>query len=176
MKTLLTLVLASITSLSFSQGLVEEYDQSCNCTHFTNHYDNGDVSAEYSTNAAGQKHGIEKIFYTNGNLQYNRIWSKGKLDGLGKHYFRNGQLYYTEQHENGVKIGDCTFHDEEGDITQIIKYSGNGNDGTYEYYHSGINYFTQVVDNETLASETVLNQQIYDQLKSEAEAAQAAGK
>ncbi|MDA7744813.1 hypothetical protein N8911_01810 [bacterium] len=176
MKTFLTLVLISITSLSFAQGLVEEYDQSCNCTHYTNHYDNGDVSATYTTNASGQKNGTEKAFYVDGNLQYERVWSKGKLNGSGKHYFRNGQLYYTEYHENGIKKGDWTFNDEEGDIKQKIKYTGNGNDGTYEYYHAGIHYFSQIVVNDSLQSETVLNQEIYDQLKSEAEAAQAAGK
>lgn len=176
MKTFLTLLLISLSPLCFAQGLVEEYDESCNCTHYTNHYDDGQVSATYTMNASGKKNGIEKVFYVGGMLQYDRTWVNGKLDGKGKHYFRNGQLYYTEEHENGVKTGNWAFHDEEGDTTQVIKYSGNGNDGTYEYYHAGVHYFTQEVSIESLASETVLNQVIYDQLKSEAEAAQAAGK
>lgn len=157
--------------LSYGQGLVEEYDSACDCTHYTNHFDNGKVSAEYSTNAKGNKDGTEKVYYADGAIQYQRTWVNGKLDGTSKHYFRDGGVYYTETHDMGVKTGKWSFYDQEGDLTQTIEYSGKNNDGKYSYYHAGIHYLSQTVSNGKLETETIHHKEIYDQLKSEAEAA-----
>ncbi len=177
MKTILTLLLFISSVSVYSQtGLVKSFDSQCNCTIVTNHYDNGQVSAQYHENDKGKKHGLESVFFDNGSLQYTRNWTNGKLNGEGKHYHRNGNVYYNEVYANGDKSGTWTFKDEEGDLTQTIQYTSNGNDGIYDYYHAGIKYFTQALQNGKMVAETVLNAEIHDQLKAEAEAAQQAGK
>jgi antitoxin component YwqK of YwqJK toxin-antitoxin module len=176
MKTIITVLFVSVFSFGFAQGLVESYDESCKCTHIQNHFDNGQISTEYTENAAGKKHGEETVYYADGNIQYKRTWKNGSLDGIGTHYHRNGSVYYEESHDDGIKNGAWSFRDEDGELIQVINYSGNDNDGTYEYYHAGVKYYTQTVSSGKLISENVLNQTIYDQLKAEAEAAKAAGK
>lgn len=172
---LLLIMLSSLTGFG-QTGLVKAFDNACNCTVVTNHYDQGQVSSKHFENDKGKKHGVETVYFEDGSIQYSRNWVNGKLDGEGKHYHRNGNVYYEEIHSNGVKSGVWKFRDEDGDLTQSITYSGTGNDGVYDYYHAGTKYLTQTVQKGKMVSESVLNTEIYEQLKAEAEAAKEVGK
>jgi antitoxin component YwqK of YwqJK toxin-antitoxin module len=167
-----TLSLCLALSVSSQTGLVEAYDSECQCTKFTNHYDNGVVSATYENNSAGKRHGKEMAYFPDGQVQMERYWSNGKLNGENKHYHRNGQLYYNEIYANGNKSGTWSFYDDQGDLVQEITYGGNNEvDGVYDYYHAGVKYYTQTLIGGKLVSETVLNSEIKNQLDAEAKAA-----
>lgn len=177
MKKLLALpiLLLSLNGLA-QNGLTKEFDETCNCYVVTNHYDNGNISAQHQELESGKKNGTEIVYYFDGKTQYQRNWKNGKLNGIGTHYHANGKVYYKSSYTNGKKSGTWTFKEDDGQTIQIISYTGSKDDGTYAYYHGGVNYFTQIVTGGKMVSETVLNQGIYDQLIAEAEAAKSAGK
>lgn len=178
MKTSVLIATLLLTTSVFAQtGLVTEFNEACNCNIVTNHYDEGQVSSVHHETPGGKKHGKETVFYNNGQMQYERTWKNGKLDGEGKHYHQNGNLHYTEAYKDGQKSGSWSFYEEDGTILQTIIYNGaNATDGTYEFYHAGIKYLSQDVENGRMTNQNVINQKIYDQLKAEAEALRQAGK
>lgn len=177
MKTILSVCFMILATAAFSQnGLVKEYDASCNCTHYTNHFDNGVISATYSEDDNGKRDGDEKSYYPSGQLQYERLWVNGKMNGDANHYHRNGNLHYTESYNMGAKAGKWSFFDTDGSLVQSITYNGNNSDGVYDYYNAGVHYFSQTMENGKVTEEHVIDQQIYDTLKAEAEAAREAGK
>ena len=177
MKTFLFLPILLLAASSFAQtGLTKEFDETCNCYVVTNHYDNGIVSAVHHEAESGKKNGIETVYFFDGTKQMERKWKHGVLDGVGTHYHRNGNVYYKSHYSSGLKTGDWTFKDEDGNLIQIISYVGSNDDGTYAYYHGGVKYLVQNVVKGKMTSENILDQGIYDQLVAEAEAAKQAGK
>ncbi|GAB5539337.1 MAG: hypothetical protein Salg2KO_14400 [Salibacteraceae bacterium] len=158
-----------LSSIAGSAQITKAFDFQCNCTIVTNRFDNGKKSSEYHENEKGQKHGLETVFYAEGGKQYERNWSNGKLDGTGTHYHRNGAVYYKENYNMGVKTGLWSFMDDQGNLMSTIEYGESPGDEIHKYYHAGINYLTQTLEAGKLVGETVHNQEIYDQLKSEAE-------
>lgn len=180
MKHFACLVLTILSFSAFAQkGITTEFDKSCNCNVVTNHYDNGAISSVHHETLDGKKNGDEIVYFENGQIQYKRNWKMDKLDGTGDHFHHDGTKHYEEHYNNGKKTGAWKFYDHDGTIMQMITYTEgaeNDADGTYDYYQAGVKYYTQVVKNGKLASETVVNQEIYDQLKAEAEAERAAGK
>lgn len=172
----LILLLIAPTALMAQKGLTKAVDFTTVLTIVTNRYDNGKKSTEYSENAKGKKEGKETVWYQNGQVQMERNWKNGQLHGTGTHYHRNGKLHYKEHYVDGVKTGKWTYYSEDGTTIQEIEYTGNSNDGTYTYYHSGVAFFQQEITDGNVTNETVLNQEIYDQAQSEAEAAKKAGK
>lgn len=178
MKTFLLIVAIFTSSVAFTQtGLVTQFDEACNCNVVTNHYDEGQVSSVHHESVDGKYHGKETVYFPDGKVQYERTWVMGKLDGEGLHYHRNGNLHYKESYDNGRKTGAWTFYDENGTIVQGITYSGtNQADGTYDYYHAGVKYLSQTVENGHMTKETIVNQAVYDVAKEEAELNRKAGK
>lgn len=173
----LILITICLSGLSLNaQGFTKEYDANCDCEVVKNHFDNGQLSAEYKQTMDGKRIGVEKQYYQDGQLQYERNWVNGILDGENKNYHRNGKLYYNEQYSNGNKAGTWSFYDDEGDKVYDIAYTGNGNDATYSYFSAGVLYLKQVVAGGAMVNEQVLNQEIYDAKIEEAEAAKNAKK
>jgi len=168
MKKLLFIVGLALT-IEGSAQITKAFDFQCACTVVTNRYDSGKKSSEYHENSDGKKDGLETVWYAEGGKQYERNWSNGKLDGTGIHYHRNGNVYYEEQYEKGNKTGVWKFHDEAGDLMQTIDYSHGTSKEVHAYYHAGVKFFEQTLSNGKMVSEAVHNQDIYDQLKSEAE-------
>lgn len=177
MKTIIFACLLMLASSAFSQnGLEHTYDESCDCTVVTNHYDGGQVSSVHHENNAGKRDGLETVYYENGQVQYERTWANGVLNGQGTHYHRSGNVNYQEQYTNGKKSGTWTFYDDEGTVIQSITYTGNNMDGTYDYYDAGVLYYRQVIQGGQLADEEILQQEVYDAVQEAAEAARKAGK
>ena len=168
------------TSAGFAQkGVTTEFDKSCNCNVVTNHFDNGKVSNVYHETLDGKKNGEEIVYYESGQIQYQRTWKMNKLDGTGTHFHQDGSKHYEEHYNNGKKTGAWKFYDFDGTLMQMITYTEgaeNEADGTYDYFQAGVKYYTQIVKDGKLADEIVVNQEIYNQLKAEAEAERAAGK
>lgn len=159
-----------------AQGYSRDYKANCDCFEVKNHLDNGQLSAHFFETNDGKRNGVEKVFYPNGNLQYERTWVNNKLNGVGKHYFIDGSLYYEEYHELGIRKGIWKYFDNEGDLVSEVSYTGNEQDGTYTYYHAGVKFYSYKVENNAKVSETIHNKEIFDVLREEAEANQNATK
>lgn len=170
MKPIVLIALLFSASVSFSQGLTETFDENCNCYTITNHFDNGQVSSEHHENVDRKRIGSEKVYSADGHLNYERSWKAGKLHGDGTFYHPDGSIYATEHYNEGEKVGKWIFQDRDGTPIQIIEYVGNGNDGTYDYYHTGVKYFTQALENGQLVSTEIINQEIYDIIQEEGSA------
>lgn len=172
MKYFVLLTISIFSLQSIAQGYSREYNESCDCYEVKNHYDNGQLSAHYFESEDGKRQGEEKSYYPDGQLQLTRNWVNGKIHGEGIHYHRNGEVYYVENYENGNRIGKWTFYDSEGDKVYTIDYlTGKAGDADYEYFSADVLYLKQTVRNGNLVEETVVNQEIYDAKKEEAEAA-----
>ena len=52
---------------------------------------------------------------------------------------------------------------------QTIDFSQGTSNEEHTYYHAGVKFFEQTLSNGKIVSEVVHNQEIYDQLKTEAE-------
>ncbi len=159
-----------------AQGLTKEYDSSCDCEVVTNHYDNGQISAQYHQTMDGKRTGSDKSYYADGKLRFERNWENGVLHGESVHYHRNGNRYYNESYENGAKAGTWSFFDDQGDKLYDIEYANAESNVAYTYYSAGVIYLKQVMENGELVQEDILNQEIYNAKLEEAEAAKNAKK
>ena len=53
----------------------------------------------------GQSHGLERVWYHNGQLGYEYHWVNGRRYGLHREWYDNGKLKYESHWENGGKHG-----------------------------------------------------------------------
>ena len=52
----------------------------------------------------GEPHGLTRGWYWNGQLSYELNWKNGKYHGLERDWYASGQLYYELNWKNGVRI------------------------------------------------------------------------
>ncbi len=70
-----------------------------------------------------QKHGFEKVFFKNGRLYKDRVYSNGLLSGTVRWYTPNGILFYQSEYENGKKNGSTVdFSPYSGDTIKMFDY------------------------------------------------------
>ena len=87
--------------------------------------DNGNIFEMISKNESGQLDGIQKGYYSNGQLYSEHYYENGLKEGIQKGYYSNGQLKYEEYYENGLKEG----------IQK--RYHLNGQPESEHYYENG---------------------------------------
>ena len=63
----------------------------------------------------GLKHGKGKLFYKNGNIEYEGDFLEGKFEGEGKYIYENGD-YYEGKFKNGLSHGNGKECDKNGNI------------------------------------------------------------
>ncbi len=170
MKSIVFVVLVSLSSTLLAQGLTETFDEECSCFVITNHYENGQISSVHHENVNRNRVGAEKVYSAGGNLNYERNWEKGKLHGSGTFYHPDGIVYINEQYVEGQKVGKWNFQDPQGTPIQTIEYTGHGNDGTYSHFYTGQLYFVQKLENGALVNSEVVNQELYDIVQEEGSA------
>lgn len=59
-----------------------------------------------------KKNGVEKSYYDNGQLEYEKNWKDGKKDGHWKSYYENGQLVVEEGYINDKLDWKKHYYDE----------------------------------------------------------------
>ncbi|GAB4384260.1 MAG: hypothetical protein Kow0075_16320 [Salibacteraceae bacterium] len=150
-----------------AQQPVSRYDESCNCNIITNTDEKGNLTSVHHENLKGKRHGSETVYHSNGTVAYERTWHNGKLHGKGTHYHANGNIYYHEHYDHGAKTGTWDFYTDDGTPVQSITYTGQGNDGEYVFYHNGVAYLKQIIQNGKLKEETVLNPDVLEAVKAE---------
>lgn len=54
-------------------------------------------------NVNGKKHGVEKLYFENGELASEIPYVEGKMHGVAKYYFEDGNLEEEILYENGIE-------------------------------------------------------------------------
>ena len=73
------------------------------------------IKEEYTINDKGERHGIAKEYYRNGNLEFIITYKNGIIHGLVKGYHENGKLRTESNFINGEEErGSTKMYDEKG--------------------------------------------------------------
>jgi antitoxin component YwqK of YwqJK toxin-antitoxin module len=73
------------------------------------------IKEEYTVNEKGERHGIAKEFYSNGNLEFVINYKNGIMHGFVKGYYENGKLRTEANYINGEEERDSVkMYDENG--------------------------------------------------------------
>lgn len=114
-------------SNDLKNGLAYEFDKDSNIIAITRYRNNQAILHEeinrYDNN--GNKIGLWKLFYDNGNLKEEKEYLKGELHGIYKMYNKKGFLINTLHYENGEIIKESDDFTTEIDIKE--DYDENGN-------------------------------------------------
>jgi antitoxin component YwqK of YwqJK toxin-antitoxin module len=133
-------------------------------------YYSGTVIATESYNR-GNKEGIEKHYYQNGNLSEEIVWqnnlkdgiwnqyfedgkpkfktsnSLNKLNGLYTFYYPNGQLYIVGSYIQNKRNGKWIFYDDNGKVKSEIVYNNGKADNEKEIMEKDEEFFKNVEQN-----------------------------
>lgn len=93
----------------------DEYKIINGMTEKTTLYPNGKLWSKTEYNKKGLKHGVEKIYYKNGNLSSEEHWKNGRRYGVYKYYYENGKLESEGILENG-QTKFAKYYDEKGNM------------------------------------------------------------
>ncbi|MBN1952137.1 MAG: toxin-antitoxin system YwqK family antitoxin [Bacteroidales bacterium] len=102
----------------------------------------------------GQKHGLERKFYENGNVSEEIGWSNNMKHGVWKQYYENGVVKLSTGYSYGKVSGPYLVYGETGDIYIKGQFVDNQQEGTWYYYDidgkvkSELVYKNGVVENE----------------------------
>ena len=65
------------------------------------YYKNGQLSSEIPLNHKNQIHGIERWWYTTGQLEYEKTYHEDQQHGIERWWYREGQLEYKAPYYEG---------------------------------------------------------------------------
>ncbi|GAB4375011.1 MAG: hypothetical protein Kow0075_01100 [Salibacteraceae bacterium] len=91
------------------------------------YYENGQLEYTGEFNEKGQRHGLWKYYYKNGNLWSEGRYDNGKKTGLKKVYWPDGTLRFEGQYANDKQVGVWTFYNPDGTVLHEKDF-GNGTD------------------------------------------------
>jgi len=101
---------------------------------------NPDGSRTISPKKNGVKHGVEKLYASNGTLVYSVPYVNGKMHG--KKYFympdksgKSGVLSHTTDYKNGLIDGDQIYYYDNGEVSVHYKYKNGKEHGKMLAYH-----------------------------------------
>jgi antitoxin component YwqK of YwqJK toxin-antitoxin module len=73
----------------------------------------------------GQKDGIYKEWYKNGQLRYERTYKNNKLNGVYRAWYENGQLRYERNYQDGKKDDNYKLTDKNKQLQIITEYNND---------------------------------------------------
>ena len=86
----------------------------------------------------GERNGIEKAYYGNGQLEAETPYENDKINGIAKGYYESGQLFSEVPHENDKRSGIVKHYYESGQLKREIPFENDKRNGVEkEYYESG---------------------------------------
>ena len=77
----------------------------------------------------------DKVYYENGQLEYEGNFVDGKQDGIWKHYYESGQLKKIVNWRDGKPNGLKESYYENGQLEKEGKYKDGEQDGIWKYYY-----------------------------------------
>jgi len=99
--------------------------------------DAGHVTAKYSTDDDGMRHGAYAEFHANGAIKVKATYRHGKLDGKYVSYHESGRPHVTAEYVRGRPEGKYVEKDDRGRVVIETSYLDGVVDGTYEEYEDG---------------------------------------
>ena len=82
----------------------------------------------------GQKTGVWKKYYDNGNLMYEGNFENGQPVGMFIRYYEGGIKKAEMDFRSGGKISYARLYYENGDLAAVGKYEGQLKDSIWDYY------------------------------------------
>jgi hypothetical protein len=101
------------------------------------HDDDGRVTAKYSTDDEGRRHGNYAEFHENGAIKLKSIYRRGRLHGKYVSYHPSGRPHVTAEYKKGEREGKYVEKDDKGRVVIETTYSGGVVEGSYEEYAEG---------------------------------------
>ena len=86
------------------------------------YHPNGQINVEEFRDSLGQKQGLFKIYYANGQPIQIAYSKDGKIDGESLSYFDNRQPWETKKYKLGERIGTWIEFSKAGDTIKVEKY------------------------------------------------------
>jgi len=111
------------------------------------HDDQGRVTAKYSTDDEGRRHGNYAEFHANGAIKVKAIYRRGRLHGKYVSYHESGRPHVTAEYVNGEPEGKYVEKDDRGRVVIETSYVDGVVEGTYEEYADGVLISKQVWEN-----------------------------
>ena len=74
-------------------------------------------------NEKGQRHGLWKFYWSNGQLTHIGTYVNGKPYGLWEFYYFNGQLFCKGTYVYGKPYGLWKYYNQDGTIEKQVFYS-----------------------------------------------------
>jgi len=97
-------------------------------------YENGQL--QYEANFKdGKVDGLYRDWYEDGQLQYETNCKDGYLDGLNRGWYENGQLYFTKNYKYGMKHGIMRHWFRNGQLMVEYNYKDGKSNGICRNWH-----------------------------------------
>ena len=78
---------------------------------------------------------VDKSFYDNGKLKYQRFYKDGKANGKWAHYYDDGNTWIEGNYNNGIKVGLWTTYYKNGQEWTMSDYKNNERSGKWLFYN-----------------------------------------
>jgi len=78
---------------------------------------------------------VDKSFYDNDNLKYQRFYKNGKADGRWTHYYENGNIWIEGSYKNGIQVGLWTTYYNNGQEWTKGDYKNNERSGKWIFFN-----------------------------------------
>ena len=98
---------------------------------YYSYYEKYKVAEE--TYVAGLRHGVCRIFYSNGQVSEEMEWENGQKSGPWKQFFDNGKLQMEGSHLAGKRTGPFFYYFPSGNYESKGFFKGDQMDGTWVY-------------------------------------------
>ncbi|MCX7954451.1 MAG: toxin-antitoxin system YwqK family antitoxin [Bacteroidales bacterium] len=96
----------------------------------------GNVKIEEGNFVHGNKEGVWKGYYPNGNIKYEITYKNGKAKGYAKFYFENGNISEEGYWDENKWVGEYKLYHSNGNIAYEWNYNQEGKrTGIQKYYH-----------------------------------------
>jgi len=97
------------------------------------YFSNGQLGRERHYKG-GELNGAHKSYYPNGQLRVHREYVNDKTEGTYTTYYENGKIKYQGEYYNDSRIGQFKMFDLNGDLISITNYDNGKKHGTsFEY-------------------------------------------
>ncbi len=118
---------------SRKQGFTQKFDKDGNLI-LSQIFRNDTLIAEGNQNDKGQKEGLWKYYYSNGNISSTGNYVNGKKHGLWKYYFEEGPLEQEGYWKMDVLDGEWHWYFMDGKDRCIMNFKNGKEDGSYIEY------------------------------------------
>lgn len=84
----------------------------------------------------GKKDGVEKTYYSNGQLRSEIHWKNGRKNGETKEYHHNGSIGVIRRFKDGLKFDKTAFFDESRNLIEEHYFDSTGRFVDFKKYDS----------------------------------------